>query len=515
MSEKDDLIFADENQNIDDFIHDDTWKILIVDDESEVHNITKIVLSEVVFNNRKLEFFSAYSASEAKSLLSNIPDFAIILLDVVMESDDAGLVLVKFIREDLKNLLTRIILRTGQPGQAPEETIIVNYDINDYKCKTELTSRKLFTTIISALRSYNDLLIIDLNRQGLEKIIDASKNIFVMHSMRQFSYGMLTQLISLLDLKKNALYGHASAFAATKDNNGKDFIILAGTGNFEKQINMPLKTALTSDIYQKLCQSIEQRKSEFFDKYYIGYFKSEFNSDNVVFFETNRKLTEWEKRLIDIFCANVSIAYDNLNLSQQLEEVQKDIIITLGETVEARSGETGNHVKRVAEYTKMLALLYGMNEREADVLWYASIMHDVGKISIPDHILLKPDKLTPDEYEIMKTHSKIGHSILKNADKMIFREAAIIALQHQEKYDGTGYPNKLKGTEIDINARITSLADVFDAVTSDRVYRSAWPVDKAVEYIKDQKGKHFDPQLVDVFVKNIEEFLRIRNLYLD
>ena len=167
----------------------ETWKILICDDEKEVHTITKAVLSDFVFKHRKLEFISAYNGEEAIEILSQENDIAMILLDVVMETDYAGLDVARDIREKLKNKLIRIVLRTGQPGYAPEKEVILDYDIDDYKEKTELTDIKLFTTVISALRAYKFMRSLERNRNGLEKIIDATRDIYEQHSLEKFSSG--------------------------------------------------------------------------------------------------------------------------------------------------------------------------------------------------------------------------------------------------------------------------------------------------------------------------------------
>ncbi len=150
------------------------WKVMIVDDEPEVHRITKITLNKFEFDGKPIDFLHAYSATEAKALLATTPDVALLLLDVVMEADHAGLEVVKFVRDELQNKMVRIVLRTGQPGQAPEDDVVTNYDINDYKDKTELTSQKLRTLLRASLRSYRDIRTLESNRQGLEKVIEAS-----------------------------------------------------------------------------------------------------------------------------------------------------------------------------------------------------------------------------------------------------------------------------------------------------------------------------------------------------
>lgn len=202
-------------------------------------------------------------------------------------------------------------------------------------------------------------------------------------------------------------------------------------------------------------------------------------------------------------------------LTEEIETTQREIIYTLGEIAEARSKETGNHVKRVAEYSKILAIKYGLSEKEAELLKLASPMHDIGKVAIPDSILNKPGKLTYEEFEIMKKHTVIGYEMLKHSNREILQHAAEIALTHHERWDGTGYPYGLKGEEIPISGRITAVADVFDALGSDRVYKKAWDLDEIIEYFKEQRGKQFDPILVDIFLENLDDILSIRNKYVD
>jgi CheY-like chemotaxis protein len=176
------------------------WKMMIVDDVEDIHNVTHMIFEDYSFDNRRVEFLNAYSGEEAKRMISEHPDIAVVLLDVVMETDHAGLDVVRYIREELKNKFVRIILRTGQPGQAPEKKVIIEYDINDYKTKEELTSNKLFTAVTSALRSCRDMNVIERNRKGLEMIINASSSLLKLSSLKQFTAGVLAQLTSILGL---------------------------------------------------------------------------------------------------------------------------------------------------------------------------------------------------------------------------------------------------------------------------------------------------------------------------
>ncbi len=204
-----------------------------------------------------------------------------------------------------------------------------------------------------------------------------------------------------------------------------------------------------------------------------------------------------------------------IELHKEIEDTQKDVIFSLGSIGEARSKETGNHVKRVAEYSKLLALLYGLDEVEAELLKIASPMHDIGKIGIPDVILNKPAKFTPEEFEIMKNHAVIGFKMLNGSDRKLLKTSATIAYEHHEKWDGSGYPRGLKGEEIHIYGRITAIADVFDALGSDRCYKKAWDLDRILNLFKEEKGRHFDPILIDLFFENLDKFLAIRDTYTD
>ena len=202
-------------------------------------------------------------------------------------------------------------------------------------------------------------------------------------------------------------------------------------------------------------------------------------------------------------------------LHKELEDTQREIIYKLGEIGESRSSETGQHVKRVAEYSKLLAQKVGLEQKDVNRLFMASPMHDIGKVGIPDSILNKNGKLDANEWTIMKTHASIGYEILKNSKRDILQSAAIVSYTHHEKWDGSGYPLGLKEEDIHIFGRITAIADVFDALGSERVYKKAWPLEKILDLFNEEKGKHFDPNLIDIFMRNLEEFLQIRDKYKD
>ncbi|MFC5407069.1 DUF3369 domain-containing protein [Cohnella soli] len=510
------LLFADESDepslsSTSSAPHGDRWKVIIVDDEQEIHNVTRMVLGDFEFDGKRLEMFSAYTEAEARDVIRSHPDVAIILLDVVMDHDDTGLQIVKYIREELKYKATRIILRTGQPGQAPEKLVITNYDINDYKEKTELTSQKLFTTVMSALRSYRDIIVIENNKVGLEKIINSSADLFELKSMRKFASGVLTQLTSILNLHKNAL--HCNSYAVSKGS--EKIYILAASGDYAPNEDDRIEDVVPAEVLGCIERTFREKRGGFYDDYFTCYFQSKTGSENVIYFEGPTPLSEWNRYLIEIYSSNVSVAFENIYLNEEVENTQKEIIFTLGEIAETRSKETGYHVKRVAEYSKLLALKYGLPEEEAEIVRLASSMHDVGKVAVPDEILNKPGKLTEEEFETIKNHTNHGYAMLNHSNRDIIKAAAIIAHQHHEKYDGSGYPSGLAGEDIHIYGRIAAIADVFDALGSERVYKKAWPLDNILAYFREESGRHFDPRLVELFFEIMPCILKIRDEYAE
>ncbi|MDX1538249.1 DUF3369 domain-containing protein [Arsukibacterium sp.] len=513
----DTFLFAEESEPTE-VVNHGHWKVLIVDDEPEVHTVTKLALSDFTFNNKSLEFISAYSGAEARQLIAANPDTAIILLDVVMETDDAGLLVARHVREELKNDHVRIILRTGQPGQAPERQVIVNYDINDYKSKTELTAQKLFTVIMSSLRSYRDILSLEQSRQGLEKIINASIDLFSSHSMEQFIDGVLQQLTSILGSHENALLASSSLVAGNvrSDADPHDLVVFAGQGQFAKKEGKPVQEVLNHDLLQAFESALDSRSIVYRDNYLVAYCCSKFTHGSLLYISgLPGQISENQKKLIELFAQNVQIAYENVQLQHEIEDTQREIVYRLSEAVEHRSVETGNHVRRVAFICYDLAKAYGLSEEEAERLMYASPLHDVGKVGIPDGILNKPARLNGGEWEVMKTHTSIGYDILKDSKRVIIQAGAIIAQDHHEKWDGTGYPAGKKGEDIHIYGRIAALADVYDALRHRRCYKQAWSVEDVVAHIVSESGKQFEPRLVELFTRRVEKLEAILLKYPD
>ena len=317
----DDLIFADEGSGLEEQGMS-PWPILIVDDEEEIHTVTKLALSGFEFADRPLQFLSAYSGKEAREVMQRRPDVAMVLLDVVMENDHAGLDTARYIRDSLKNRFVRIVLRTGQPGQAPERDVIRDYDINDYKEKTELTAKKLYTVVYSALRSYRDLKTIDANRRGLLKVLSAASNLFKAESGQQFIQGVLEQLSALIYDDHDMVYVGA-AMAAKRQ--GPDEQVIAATGRYAGTEGKAPRQSLSHSDYHNLNLALRKRRSVITPEHFSGYFAGPKGTEHLLYISGNATLSAPDQELIDVFLQNVAVVYETLILREQIEaETQGD-----------------------------------------------------------------------------------------------------------------------------------------------------------------------------------------------
>lgn len=307
----DDLVFAEEDEADDIPESAGVWTILIVDDEEEVHSVTKLALRGFEFQGRQLNFLHAYSGAEAKSMMSIRDDIALVLLDVVMETDHAGLEVVEYVRNELHNKFIRIILRTGQPGMAPEVEVIKKYDINDYKYKTELTRERLFTAVYAGLGAYRDLVALDANRRGLKKVIEASAQIFEMQSLDRFAQGVLEQLAALMYLDRNFVMlksSQASGVAAKADSGSMS--VLAATGDYAESIGTNAADVLPTDVILRLDEALSN--GDMLEG--RGFTVIKPPNSNLVFYvdATMPKAESGDRGLVESFIRNVALAYENL-----------------------------------------------------------------------------------------------------------------------------------------------------------------------------------------------------------
>lgn len=299
------------------------WRVLLVDDEPDVHTATKVALRNLDIEGRRLEFRHAYSNAEARKVLQQEAPFAVAVIDVVMESDTAGLDLVRYIREELADAQVRLILRTGQPGYAPEISTIQNYDINDYRTKSELTQSRLFTSLTMAVRSYSQLCQLQAGRVGLEQILDATRELSRPSGLQQFATGLLTQLCALLRIDCDGLLC-AALHPATRQP-----YILAAAGQYSNWTGKLLEELPEGGIRSRLEQSLQAREHVLNGD--IGLFFEGANGQALAaYVNIGRQLSELEQQLLEVFCNNMSTAFENLQLYLDIEALAfRDTLVDL------------------------------------------------------------------------------------------------------------------------------------------------------------------------------------------
>ena len=317
-STADDLVFLDEPEH-DEFssANQASWRIMIIDDDPDVHSATTFALGSLEIQHRPLSFLHAYSAAEARDILQKESDIAIILLDVVMEQEDAGLQLVSYIRSTLKLADVRIILRTGQPGYAPEIDAIRDYDINDYKTKSELTRTKLYTAVTSAIRSYEQICAINDSRRGLELIVNASNTLMTSRGLHEFAVDVLSQITDLLKLD-TAGFVCARPHPANNQSADDALHIIAATTQFTALLNTPLNRQNCQPAHEIVTQSLSRRQSIYQPTITALYFNNVAQEDFSLYLETGLSLNDMQQRLLEVFCGNVSIGLDNVILNTRL-----------------------------------------------------------------------------------------------------------------------------------------------------------------------------------------------------
>ncbi|MFD1623742.1 hybrid sensor histidine kinase/response regulator [Azospirillum griseum] len=322
----DEFLFADEEPTVDAAVAApepepvEPWVILIVDDDPAIHATTKMVLRGFTFEGRPAQFLSAGTAAEARAVLRDNPAIAVVLLDVVMESDDAGLRLVRHIRSELNNRRVRIILRTGQPGQAPERDVILSYDINDYKSKTELTAQKLFTSVVAALRGYQDISAIEDHREGLERILEASSSLLDKRTMAAFVDDAVAQLVDVCPL------GDGVALVSGCAGQTGNPRFLGGAGQYATAVGRPLATVLPETAVSLLRDALADGRNRYERAHSVLVFRSGSLGHKTAFYLNHRRaLSADERRLMEVFCSKVAVGFDNVQLYEELTELNRSL----------------------------------------------------------------------------------------------------------------------------------------------------------------------------------------------
>ncbi|EPJ54984.1 MAG: hypothetical protein OFPI_05180 [Osedax symbiont Rs2] len=331
------------------------WPILIVDDEPAIHSVTRFALEDEYFDGKKLVFISAFGAEEAKQILRSRSDIALVLLDVVMETEAAGLDLAAWIREELGNTLIRIVLRTGQPGQAPEKTVILNYDIFDYKNKTELTAQKLFSCVISGLRAFRDVSALANHSAGLKKVVEATADLFKKQYMSEYASGVLLQLTSLLYFEADA--------ALINIESGDDVQsgrIIAAVGSYEQYVGQPPGSILSAQTLEHWndCEQVTCKNKS--DNKILFSYKTRDNYKTLLCLKYRKSFSQGDTSLIELFVQSVAIAQERMRFWQETENTLNEMISILSSTVENHSQQSGEHFTGVTKIAMLLAKKHGL-----------------------------------------------------------------------------------------------------------------------------------------------------------
>ena len=491
------------------------WRVLVVDDDEDVLAMTRLSLSGLVVDGCPVQIIEASSAREARLAFAHQGPFAAAIVDVIMETVTAGFELLRWIRQEQRDQAVRVVLRTGQPGSAPERDVVMLYEIDGYELKTGLTSQSLLTVVVSALRAYDLIRTMERSRQGLELIVNATAELSQRRSLRTFASGVLTQLQAMIGQCCDGLFCAHAPRAHSEADPGWE--VLAGSGRYANWTGQRLDEADPSGSFGRLLAVQPDAAFSSADRGSVIALHTPMRKGAVIWIDSVLELEPIHRQLVEVFCAKISVAFTNVHLLEQLRKSQQATVVALADLAEFRDTDTGEHVLRVARMTDLIARdlwRRGVFHAELDELLVeqiglASMLHDVGKVSIPDAVLLKPMGLNPTERAQMETHAAVGARILNRADQMVGDQTYItvatdIAASHHEHYDGAGYPRGLRGVEIPLSARITAVADVFDALSHDRPYKKAWPRSEARDYIVARSGSQFDPEVVTSFVRVLD-----------
>tara|TARA_R110000850_G_scaffold152114_7_gene275255 strand:+ start:5872 stop:7446 length:1575 start_codon:yes stop_codon:yes gene_type:complete len=490
------------------------WRVVVADPDESVHQKVIEALSGLKVIGRQLEISCVRSSRELIGHLVDQPDTALVIMDAMAQFGDSGIDAAGTIRHNLKNRRVRLVMLNSAEEEIPSSELITRYDINDIRHKSDLSQGRLFTLTYSNLLHYQELMVAEENREGLELIVDASTTILRRKLPERLAKGALELLCSILGVDQYCDEPKFDAVMLTGPND-PEMRLLASHGrlaNANSVDDLPLEVMASFCALQPESDDAIVVRG---DAHLYARISGESDLDICIWLRSDSSFKEIDDQVINLFCRNIANSLHAADVHQSLSKTQNGLILMLSEAIERRSLETGNHVRRVGEYSRLLGLLYGLDEAEADILLIGAALHDAGKVAIPDAILNKPGKLTDKERAIMQTHAEIGGRMFEKQDLPVLRAAMIISVQHHEKWDGTGYPNGLAGENIHLYGRIAGLADVFDALGSDRCYKRAWPIEKTLALLRAERGKHFDPMLIDLFLEHLPKFLEIRDRFID
>jgi len=454
-------------------------RVLYVEDEGQIRENTHLFLETI--------FTDVTSVANGKEGLEKFESssFEIVVTDILMpELNGVGMIKkMKEIKPDQRFIVTSACEESSYLLE------LINLGVSQFLLKP-IQTEQMIQVLYNVVKSiYNERKVVEYTEQLKHELVHQTT------LLEQYKEVVdISTIVTKTDLRGNITYAN-DIFCDTSGFSCDE--ILAQRHNILRHPDM------NQEFYGELWETILDKKT------WNGTIKNlKKNGEHYITSTTVKPILDEYGEIIEFISVSHDIT-ELFNLNEEIRQTQHEMLSLLGEVGETRSQETGNHVRRVARYVELLGELSGLDDEQVQMLYSASPMHDIGKIGIPDAILLKPGKLDSAEYEVMKTHAQMGYDIMKNSHRPLLQAAAIIAHEHHEKWDGSGYPKALAGDDIHIYGRITALADVFDALSCERVYKQPWPLDKILDFIRSERGKQFDPTLVDLFLTNIERFIAI------
>ena len=453
--------------------------VLIIDDKTKNIQLVATVLKSV-------DLYNIYFATSGERGIEQLKvrDYALILLDINMPGLDGYETADIIKKDDLYKKIPIIFLSAN----ANKESIYKGYEHHGSDYITKPFDEQ---ELIHRVQTHVELF---LAKEKLKEEVTDAKIL-----LEQYKKATdLGSIVSKTDTKGIITYVN-DKFCEISQYSREELI-----GKNQNIIRSP---DMSKDIFKNMWHTIENKKI------WVGLVKNLAKDGSAYFVEaTIMPILDTNDETVEYISIRTDITKE-IELKEDIIATQKEVLHTLGELGESRSKETGDHVSRVSLFSEILAYAYGCSQEDTALLKMASPMHDIGKVVIPDAILLKPGKLTDKEFEHMKLHTQYGWDIFKKSEHILLKTAALVAHEHHEKWDGSGYPKGLKGEEIHIFGRITAVADVFDALTHDRVYKKAWNLEETIEFMKNESGKAFEPKLVDLLIENIDKIQVIRNQY--
>lgn len=492
------------------------WLVLVIDDEPEVHAITRLALRDCEFLARRLEFLSARNAAEARATLARHPDIALAFIDVVMETEHAGLDLVAFIRQVMGNETMRLILRTGQAGVAPEREVIRDFDVNDYLTKTGISSGRLYTATIVALRTYAHLAALHSEqrqfnryRGRVEALTGTISPLFEAHTLQELA-GRLLEWLGSLMWPGDTDAGRLPLHGVVVQPRASGFDLLATLGRFQRDESTPLEPG----VHQVLRDCLAAGRSLVAPGRCVAHFTRSHGRVVLAYLEGVGAVSAAELRLLELFSQTLALASDKLEFEHNLVDAQAEMVGTLSKLLAVHPVKSSNQARRLAHLSRLLARLHGLPEDQCQALFIVAPWHDIGRFANHE-CLANPIALSDADWMSMREHSSHGASMFEPSDKPLLQAAAAVAVQGHEWYDGSGHPQGLRAQDIHLFARIVAVVDTFNTLSHRIGDSPAWDYARVEVELQRGRGSQFDPALVDLLLERIDEAIEILRRFPD